>query len=507
MKLMTWFSAGCLVCSLLIGGCVHQQSTERQTSYEQWQVKAKSARGYSPSPKRRTVSVGPEGVVDGMADATTDVTPEPARPLPTDLISINMTDIDVSVLLRALAKAANQNIIINEKVTGRANISIEKAPWDQAFNGILNTHGLTYRWEGDILRIMTLEDLEAALKREEQKQDLRSVGPLSTRVLRIDYAEAGKLKDNLETFLSKNRAGNRIGSVMVDEHTNSLIVQALPEDIQEMLPLVAELDRPTPQILIEAHIVEASKGTAMDLGIQWGGQYKNTLDSGNNFTVGSGRAQTDANTINIPSGGFASNFPANIGQGAGMTIGFLVESLDGNVQLAAQLSALQNEGRLNILSNPSITTLDNQIAVFASGREVPYQSVDGNGTPKTEFKKAELLLEVTPHVINGEALKLKINTKKDEVDTSDVFTIPPIITKRAETTVILYDGQTTVIGGLNKETDANSEAGVPVLKDIPVMGWLFKGTSSDREFEDVMIFITPHILKQHIGGDLGTAVN
>ncbi len=501
MKLMTGLFAVGLAFSLLISGCVHQDAAERQAGYDQWQVKAKSSRGYSPSPRRRTVSVSPGGVVDGKAGFGPDVvSPPPARSLPQELISINMTDIDVSVLLRALARAANQNIIINEKVKGSANISIEKAPWDQVFRGILNTHGLTYRWEGDILRILTLEDLDAALKREEQKQDLRSAGALSTRVVRIDYAEAGKLKTNLETFLTKNKAGKTIGSVMVDEHTNSLIVQALPEDIEAMMPLVLELDRPTPQILIEAHIVEATKTTAMDLGVQWGGKY--SVDSKNNtYTVASGSANKASNAINIPSGGFGVNFPADIGTGAGMTLGFLVESLDGTNQLAAQLSVLQKAGRLNILSNPSITTLDNQVAIFESGREIPYQSVDGNGTPKTEFKKAVLLLEVKPHVIDGDALKMEIRTTKDEVDTASSSTPPPIITKRAETTVILYDGQTTVIGGLNKESDGGSESGVPGLKDLPVLGWLFKGTGTQSDMEDVLIFITPHILKQHIGGN------
>ncbi|MFH1980888.1 MAG: type IV pilus secretin PilQ [Pseudomonadota bacterium] len=500
MKIMMGIIAGCLASFFIVGGCAHQPDSESQTVYDKWQVKAKSARGYSPSPKRRTVSVGPDGVTDGSAAVAEATVAAQMRPLPQDPISINMTDIDVSVLLRALAKAANQNIIINEKVKGRANISIEQAPWDKVFTGILNTHGLTYRWEGDIIRIMTLDDLEAALKREEQKQDLRIAGPVTTRVLRIDYAEAGKMKTNLESFLSKDRSGKSIGSVMVDEHTNSLIVQALPEDIEEMLTLVAELDRPTPQILIEAHIVEATKNTAMELGVQWGGVYTNALDGGRTYTVGSGLASKESNAINIPSGSFASNFPASIGQGAGMTLGFLVNSLDGNI-LAAQLSALQKEGRANILSNPSITTLDNQVAIFESGREIPYQSVDGNGTPKTEFKKAVLLLEVTPHVIDGDALKMKIKTTKDEVDTLSTSTTPPIITKRAETTVILYDGQTTVIGGLNKEQEGGSESGVPGLKDIPLIGWLFKGTDSSSDMEDVLIFITPHILKRHIGGD------
>jgi type IV pilus assembly protein PilQ len=281
---------------------------------------------------------------------------------------------------------------------------------------------------------------------------------------------------------------------MVDGHTNTLIVQALEDDIKNMLPLVAELDLPTPQILIEAHIVEANSTTARELGVQWGGQWQ--IDSKN--TIGSGAASsgTGGNVPNVPSGNYAFNFPANVGDAAGMAVGFLYQ--DAASTLVAQLSALQNERKLKILSSPSITTIDNQKAIFESGEEVPYQSVD-DGNVKTEFKEALLKLEVTPHVIDGEALKLAIKVNKDEVDKT-VTNNPPIITKKAETTVILYDGQTTVIGGLNSANDSRLDSGVPGLKEIPLLGALFRGEATERSLGDVMIFITPHILKQRIGG-------
>jgi len=168
---------------------------------------------------------------------------------------------------------------------------------------------------------------------------------------------------------------------------------------------------------------------------------------------------------------------------------------DGDSLLAVQLTALEQDGKLKILSKPSITTLDSQTAIIESGDEVPYQTVDDRKV-NIQYKSAVLRLEVTPHVIDGETLKMKIFTTKDELDfTRTVSGNPTVITKKAETNVILFNGQTTVIGGLNKKTTRDGDYGIPILKDIPVLGYLFKGQSDSDQMEDVLIFITPHILE------------
>lgn len=338
--------------------------------------------------------------------------------------------------------------------------------------------------------------METEQKIKTKTQEIARVDPLITRVVKINYADAGKLKTNLEGFLTEEQEGKRIGAVMVDEHTNSLIIQAMREDLAEMIPLINELDRPTPQVLIEAHIVETDQSTARQLGIRWGGLYQNASDY---VTSGSDTGVIGVTPGNIdPVTGYAVNFPASGVTGdLGMTLGLVVQDLGDSI-LAMQLSALQNEGELNILSSPSVTTLDNQVAIIESGREVPYQTVEDNDV-KIEFKKAVLKLEVTPHVIEGKTLKLKIDVNKDEVaSTTQTSTIEPpsIITKKATTNVILFDGQTTVIGGLSKENINKGEAGVPGLKDIPLLGWLFKNKSKEKSMEELLIFITPHILKQ-----------
>ncbi|MEE8541143.1 MAG: type IV pilus secretin PilQ, partial [Desulfobacterales bacterium] len=273
----------------------------------------------------------------------------------------------------------------------------------------------------------------------------------------------------------------------------------IPADVEKMVALVHKLDKPTPQILIEAQIVEATSETARDLGVQWGGLIHN-----NNVWVypGANSSGVLGNSLSggqiDPTSGFASSFLAAVPGGAAFTAGVAVENIGKNI-LTAQLSALQKDGKLNILSSPSITTIDNKMALIESGDEVPFQTVDAEGKLSIVYKKAVLRLEVTPHVIEGETLKLKIITSKDELDFSrQVAGNPTIITKKAETNVILYDGQTTVIGGLNKETASDSESGIPGLKDIPLLGFLFKGDSESNKMEDILIFITPHILKKRL---------
>jgi len=287
--------------------------------------------------------------------------------------------------------------------------------------------------------------------------------------------------------------GKPLGSVLVDEHTNSLIIQAIPEDMDRIVPLIEALDQPTPQVLIEAHIVEASQDTARELGVSWG------ADGGPLFTRGVGNGLISEGVVNYDLSSASSlnkvdldNQKSSYGQ-----LGVSFSKLFGSPFeiIDARLMALEEEGKLNILSRPSITTLDNQKAIFESGRDVPYQTVVDNDV-NIEWKKASLILEVTPHVIDGSSLKLQIKTTKDEIDFSNAVNgNPAIITKRAETNVILENGQTTVIGGLSKQTGSDSEGGIPGLKDAPLLGNLFRTEGGTKNKEEILIFITPRILK------------
>ena len=497
----------------LIFGCAHQQD-EKETDqfFKQWKTTAEKSKGYSPQTRKRSLEMPPR--VLSVKEAEKQKT-EMEKPLPTKKITMRMHETDVTVLLRALTRAVGLNLIVNENVKGTVSIDFKDASWDQAFLSILNTQGLSYTWDGDIIRIVTQEDINRDLERvtaeqkiKAQKKDVELVEPLITKVVGVEFSDAKKLQESLTMFLSEKEKGQPSGSVMVDEHTNSLIIQAIYSDLERMLPLILELDKPTPQVLIEAHIVEAAKGVSMELGVQWGGLY-----NGDNLWVTPGANSSGVLDNTLSAGGIdptsgpvfdsgtQSADIANATGATGLTLGFALENV-GDAILAAQLSALQAEGKVNILSSPSITTLDNQEAVIESGQEVPYQTVV-NDEVNVEYKDAVLSLVVTPHVIGDSILKLNIQTKKDELDfTNAVRGQPAINTKRATTNVLLYDGQTTVIAGLSKENSEKENTGVPWLKDVPILGYLFKGKKDRDSLEELLIFITPHILGDRFGGDM-----
>ena len=480
----------------LIGSCSTPKLEKQDPFFDEWKTKAETSKGYSPAkPKPR--SEQPQIIKPKARPADIKLDVIETKQLPTRKISLKMTDIGVSVVLRALARASDQNIIVSEKVSGKININIAQAPWDQVFLGILRTQGLNYAWEGDIIRIMTAEDMEQDLKRQARQREMKLTEQPITRIVPVKYATADKLKDNLEKFLTTDKDGNMIGSIMVDDHTNSLIIQAIRNDLKNIVAVIDQLDKPTPQVLIEAFIVEANKDVARELGIQWGGLLRTGKGTGVGFGTGrdSGVLGDTVGTAVDPVSGTVVDLPANSLSGfEPFSLGGIYQNL-GDVLLAAQLSALQDKGKLNILSSPSITTLDNQTAFIESGDDIPFQTVE-DGEVNVEYKKAVLSLKVTPHVIDDKTLKVYVNVHKDEADFSrTVLGNPTIITKNAETSVIQLDGQTIVIGGLNKETTSRSDTGVPFLEDIPGLGYLFKRKSSDDRLEDLLIFITPHILE------------
>lgn len=477
-------------------GCANNSDTTKSASFEEWRKMAETSRGYSPTARKRTIKK-PEKKIETIAPHLSKS--KSKRPLPKRKITMKMHQTEVEVLLRALSRAVDMNIMINETVQGKLSINVKDARWDQVFTGILRSQGLAYEWEGDIIRIITFEDrdrnlknLEADSKILDKQREMELRGPLVTKIIPIDFADAEDMQKSVEKALSEKKPGEPIGSVVVDNHTNALVVQATPSDIERIVALIIELDRPTRQILIEAHIVETTNRTARELGVQWGGLYTN--DSQNFFLTPN---PFSASSGGVPANDAASRFPANLDNasqaGTGFTLGLLSQGTHGT--LALQLSALEEEGKLNILSSPSITTLDNVKALIESGDQVPIPVVEDDNV-EVIYKDALLSLEVTPHVIQEDALKLEIVTTKDELDfTRSVVQYPTIITKKASTNVILFDGQTTVIGGLKKNTDQNSEAGIPWLSKIPILGYLFKNQGKQYQMEEILIFITPHILE------------
>ena len=526
-------------------GCAGTDKENKELFFDKWKAIADKSEGYSPAPVKSIAEQKGTVLEDSFKKKITEQLPE--KPLPTQKLTLEMHDVEIAVLLKTLARSVNQNIIISESVKGTAYISIKDTSWDQVFKGVLNANGLSYEWEGDIIRIITTDDINQSLKLMKAKHNIaagkqeyelkmgilrsrvKMAEPLQTWIYHVKYTDTETLRDNLKEFLKSTHAGSggagtgfevgsfpdgtlgsdsRIraassdlrGAILVDPHTNSLIIQVGRSELKKIRAMVLELDKPTLQVLIQAHIVEANSSTALELGIEWGGLYRGSVGGQNWITPGANSTGITDSKLSAgidPTAGMAVNFPADLSGGKGLTLGFISESIGKHI-LTAQLSALEEDGKLNILSSPSITTLDNQKAIIESGRDIPYQTVE-NDDVQIEWKKAVIRLEVTPYIIDGKTLKMKIFTNKDEVDFSyEVAGNPLVITKRAETNVVLFDGQTTVIGGLSKEKVEDGEAGVPFLKNIPFFGYLFKNKSKNNEKEELLIFITPYILKEKI---------
>jgi type IV pilus assembly protein PilQ len=495
---------------MLFCGCADGlNSTKKDPFFDKWTTQAENSQGHSPSAEPKKINVAD---LTAKQSSSLALARSSIKKLPSKEINLTMRQAELKTVLRAMAKSVDLNLMVKNDLKGEVSVDFRGVPWDQAFVGLLRTYGLSYVWEGNIILVKTVEDIEQDLKQKMQLRDIQWVEPLlQPVVVNIDYADPKKLMETLQDLLTKDKDGKPRGSIKVDEHSNSLVISAMSNDLERMLRIIEKLDKPTPQILIKANIVETTKEVARDLGIMWGGMYGTSAGNQSLFitpggTGGTGSPMSGSYTptavgpTGIAGQGFGVNFPAaNLASTAAGSLGLIFGTLGGNL-LEIQLQALQKDSKLNILSSPSITTLDNQKAFTENGERVPYvtaQTSSGTTTYTTTFIDAVMRLEITPHVIDGKNLKMTIFVQKDDVDISrkDSLGDPYIIKKQTQTVLIVNDGETIVISGLTKKTRSDSDTGWPWLKDIPILGWLFKADSKDDKMEEVLIFITPHILQ------------
>ncbi|MDB0056992.1 hypothetical protein N9F36_07810 [Akkermansiaceae bacterium] len=431
---------------------------------------------------------------------------ESAKPDPLPQIAIkNMVlshEMDIGVLLRTLADAADLNVIISNNISGPVHVSLRhETRWDHLFLALTEARGIQYDLKDDILSIYSVQDIqdqiaiEQALHEQSQVAEKRKRSePMAVEMIRIHYADLDSLTASVTATMQavnedQDLAGDSDGieasgftkasgfTIKADKNTGQVIIHGVPSDMAQARKLIQGLDQPSYQIQIEAVIVQANNEIARQLGVQWG-----VFDTSSD-------------------GEFNSNFPAGFdSSGTGFIYG--LSRVRGTKLLQAQLSALQKDGRLNIVSRPSITTLDQMTAIIESGEERPFASSSGTGigaVGQIEFKKATLRLEVTPQVIDTNWVKLNINTTKDDFDDTRSISIDgnlqtPILTRSAVTSLYLATGQTTVIGGLSSESNSLQEEGIPFLKNIPGLGAMFQNSSNRNYFSDTLIFLTPHIL-------------
>jgi len=414
-------------------------------------------------------------------------------------ISLELKETDILDVLRLIADVSKLNIIAGDNVKGNVTVRLLNVPWQQALSIILRSKGLGQERLGNIIRIAPLTELQ--LESEQKILRLsakRQAQPLSTRLIPLSYANASEMKAKVEESVLSDR-----GSVTYDERTNVLIVQDIDENITKAEALVTKLDLQTPQVMIEAKIVEATHTGELGVGIQWGGYYTMSDQTGNatgltfpaNWGV-SGATDSTAgpgmpNTSSTPS--WAINLPA---QQATSAIGFNFGSVNNSANLALRLSAMESTGQIKILSSPKITTLDNKEASIEQGMDLPVIALTVTGLPTTKMIEAILKLTVVPHITADGSIIMKLDIKKEEPDFSRVNSLgdPAIVKKSATTDVLVRTGETTVIGGIYTKKLQVIDKGVPGLSKIPILGWLFKNRNKSTEKSELLIFVTPRIV-------------
>ncbi len=416
-------------------------------------------------------------------------------------ISLDFKDADIQNVLRLIAEVSNKNIVISEAVKGKVTVRLLNIPWDMALDVILKTYALEKEELGpNILRVAPYTQLkrerEDALKAE---QALERVESLETRLVPINYAKANELQAVIGRLKSKRPDA----MILVDSRTNSMIIRDLPLNIEEMIGLIRALDTQTPQVLIEAKIVELDVNFERELGIQWGTAFNAGPATGNPTGLNFPNTASIGGVVDNISGqtvaGIANpvvNLPAAVDSSAGGALGFSLASITNSFQLDAQLSALEKRNHARVLSSPRVATLNNQEARINQGQEVPYQTTSDEGT-KTEFKEAVLALSVTPQITFDRSIIMNILVTNDTPirDPTVGFIIG---TKEARTTVLVKDGDTAVIGGIYTNNDAESLGGVPYLMDIPIAGSLFKKKGELNKRTELIIFITPRIIPNQL---------
>lgn len=407
----------------------------------------------------------------------------------THLVTMDFKDADLQNVFRFLGDIKNYNLIMGDDVKGTVTLKLKKVPWRQAFHILLKTNGLGMEKSGNVIRIAPLERFKQEKEALAQnKKANETLADTVTEIIKVNFATATDVAPRLKAVLSDR------GTIDTDTRTNALIVNDIPSYIKKAKNLLKSLDLPIKQVLIEAKIVKVETDAVKDIGIQWGGAWGDTKNdhyygiTGNagstgqpGITPGAGTPTVTNNyVVNLPASGSTS--------GLGMIFGKV-----GLFNLNLKLSAMKNKHLANILSTPKVLTLDNHQARIGQGQEIPYQTTSDAGTT-TEFKKAELSLEVTPHITNNDNVSMDVKINKDsqgEMTTDG----PAINTQQIQTTLLLYNGETAVIGGIIEKNKTDDENKVPGFSEIPVVGdMLFKHTYKKNAQTELLIFITPTVI-------------
>ena len=410
-------------------------------------------------------------------------------------LSLNFQDIDVRAVLQLIADFSGFNLIASDTVTGSVTLRLKNTPWDQAMDLILRTKGLAKRQTGNVIMVAPHEEIATREKQElEAQKALVELSPLRTEFVQINYAKAEDIAGLIKAKENNLLSGR--GSVTVDARTNTLLIQDTAENLTDIRKAVAALDVPVRQVLIESRIVIANEDFSRDLGVRFGYSKNSNQNQNRVNRIGGGLAgdvdyggQTgfavdgvENYMVNLPVANPAGAFRWSIGK-------------VGSYLLQLELSALQTEGRGEVIASPQVITANQKEALIESGTEIPYQQASSSGATNVEFKKAVLSLKVTPQITPDDRIIMDLIVNNDSV--GQIFAgVPSIDTKQVNTQVLVDNGETVVLGGIFTSTSKTDRSSVPFFGDVPYVGAMFRSRSVENTKKELLIFVTPKILKE-----------
>jgi len=427
-------------------------------------------------------------------------------------LSLNFQNIEVRAVLQLIADFTGVNMVTSDAVTGNVTLRLKNVPWDQALDIILKTKGLDKRQKGNVMLVAPTADLAAQEKLElEAAKQIIELAPVISETIQVNYAKASELVPILEA--KGNSLMSDRGNVAFDERTNKILIQDTSQNIDAVVALIEELDIAVRQVLIESRIVLVTTNYQKDLGVRFG--VSNARSSGNTRGVitGSGREASIANTLNPNTNTYPNpTYPGRLNvdlpvNGAAGVIGLALSKLPFGTLLDLELSAAEAEGQTELISSPKVITSNQHKARILTGSEVPYitqQIANGVTTTTVTFKEVLLELEVTPQITPDDRINLDLLVKKDSADFANEVLIggnsggPPITRNEVQTRVLVDNGETIVLGGVYEQTKSHTVSRVPFLGEIPVIGWLFRRTAEEDDKSELLIFVTPKIIKQDI---------
>jgi type IV pilus assembly protein PilQ len=412
-------------------------------------------------------------------------------------VSLDFQGADLRAVLRTFAEISGLNVVIDPAIQGTVDVALRDVPWDQALDIILRANRLGYSLDGTIVRVAPLTALAEEESQRRKLQDEQALaGELRVYTRPLSYAKA----EDLKALLTSTALSQR-GSIQTDARTNTIIINDLPERIERASALLTTLDVPQPQVEIEARIVQTNRSFATRLGVQWGIGGRATPALGNTAPLAfpnqgslTGRTGATQGPAGEPQNAVANT--VNLGVNAATSaVGLALGSVNGALNLDVALSALEQSGQGRILSTPRVATQNNVEAEITQGIQIPIQTV-ANNTVTVSFRDAALTLKVMPQITAAGTVIMRISVANESPDFSrSVNGIPPIDTQRATTQVLVSDGETTVIGGIYVSREQSTQDRTPGLHRMPLLGWLFKRNLAEDESRELLIFITPKIVK------------